>query len=78
MVRLVKAIINKRLVPIRLMRAKVWINYRLSSTYYCHPIEFKFAKENQETVQLIKQAIEAQIEALQSSKLQEINVTHHC
>ena len=66
------------LVPIRLMRDVeiLWENDRPSSTFYCRPIQFKFMKECETSVQNEKQAIEQQINALQPSKLQEVTVKH--
>lgn len=67
------------LVPIRLQQCDgkiVWENDRRSSTFYCRPIMFKFTKETQSTVATIKASITQEIERLQPSRINQVEVKH--
>lgn len=67
------------LVPIRLQKFDgtiVWENDLPSSTFYCRPIMFKFTKETQSTVAIIKASITEEIERLQPSKIKQVEVKH--
>lgn len=67
------------LVPIRLQKfygTIVWENDLPSSTFYCRPIMFKFTKETQSTVTIIKASITEEIERLQPSKIKQVEVKH--
>ena len=67
-------------VPIQLVRDDtgevVWDNPKASSTFYCRPIYFKFAKENDLNMKEEMALIETEIAALQPTVVEHANVQH--
>ncbi|CAH1114773.1 unnamed protein product [Psylliodes chrysocephalus] len=73
------------LVPLRLIDVdsinKCWINKKPSSTLFCRPVKFVFAKENRDLVRNEEAQMQQKIDGLQQSKIiikngKEISVKH--
>lgn len=66
------------LVPLRLMCGDiiVWENPRPSSTSYCRPVMFEFAKETEEFIHLQTEAINEEISKLTPTKIGDLKVFH--
>lgn len=67
-------------VPLKMVRDNtdeiIWENPKASSTFYCRPIYFKFAKENDLNIKEEMAKIETEISALQPSVVGSANVSH--
>lgn len=67
-------------VPLKLVRDDtdevIWENPKASSTFYCRPIYFKFAKENDLDIKKEMAIIETEISALQPSVVGNAKVSH--
>lgn len=67
-------------MPLKLVRADtgevIWKYPKTSSTFYCQPIYFKFAKENDLNIKEKMNAIEQEIASIQPNVFENANINH--